>query len=305
MRIYNLKIKIMIIILFCSILLLGNFAPSFSQQNPVYKCQPNKFKSQCLYSKIQENRQIHDESILQVFKTESLHDKKVNSITTLKAAKHIRISPPTNYFRKVHTNLNYLSMTFDDCPAGHIEDILDVLKKYNMRATFFVMGVYVKKYPEVTKRIIEEGHTIANHTYDHKLITYLSDKHIKWEIRYTEDLVFNTTGKRTALFRPPGGAISDHEIELISNMGYDIVMWSVDTRDWVSVKRAIVIAKTAGPGDIVLFHTKASTGKAIEEICKHYLENDLRSVPLEELFALAEVEKSNVRELRNLDFFID
>lgn len=226
-------------------------------------------------------------------------------VATSERVKHVRAVPQQHFIRKLNTELPYFSLTFDDCPAGHIEDILDVLKKYNMRGTFFVMGVYVQLYPEVTKRILAEGHTIANHTYDHKLITCIDLEEVRWEIQYTEDLVYETAGVKTVLFRPPGGSISEREIKLIYSMGYSVAMWSIDTRDWESVPRAVEVAKRANKGDIVLFHTKAINGRAMEELCKYYQDMGLKSVPVEELFALVEVEEHSVEWLSKRRFWVE
>lgn len=196
-------------------------------------------------------------------------------------------------------------MTFDDCPAGNIEDILDILKKYDMRATFFVIGEFAATFPGATKRIVEEGHTIANHTFDHKIFINLTNDEIIKQIKSTEKVVYDITGRKTTMFRPPTGEILSYQKSLIYAMNYQIVMWSVDSNDYISVENSIELAKTAQPGDIILFHTRSSTKETIEEICKYYIEHNLKSVTIEELAALAEIEKNGVMQLIDLNFMFE
>ena len=92
-------------------------------------------------------------------------------------------------YEKFETDLPYLSLTFDDCPIGYIENILDVLKEYNMRGTFFVIGTYAATYPEITQRIVDDGHTIANHTFTHKTITEITDWDFTKEVQNTQYVV--------------------------------------------------------------------------------------------------------------------
>jgi len=226
-------------------------------------------------------------------------------IASAEHAHHVLMKPRDVVFSKISTDIGYLSMTFDDCPHGNTLEILDVLKKYSMRATFFVLGRYALNHPDIIKRMAEEGHTIANHTYDHTPATELDREQLERQIGFTESVVFDNTGGRTLLFRPPYGLISGESVEIITQMGYSTVLWSVDTRDYISAADSVGLAQQAGPGDIVLFHTKSSSGETIEMICRYYAEQDLQSVPIEELLAMAYADEHGAQSLAGEDVFVN
>jgi peptidoglycan/xylan/chitin deacetylase (PgdA/CDA1 family) len=225
-------------------------------------------------------------------------------VATYEAAKHILMRPTKITYEKFETDLPYFSLTFDDCPIGYIEEILDVLKEYEMRGTFFVIGSYAATYPEITQRIVDDGHTIANHTFTHKTITEITDWDFTKEVQNTQYVVSKITGKRTTLFRPPGGRIETRQIRRLAELGYTIALWSVDSLDWQHSEGAIERAKAAGPGDIVLFHTKSVTGEDMRELLEYYKAEGLTSVPVEELAALSYASQNGMAALseRGFDF---
>ena len=225
-------------------------------------------------------------------------------IASVESAKHILMRPKKIVYEKLETDLPYLSLTFDDCPIGYIEEILDVLKEYDMRGTFFVIGTYAATYPEITKRIVDEGHTIANHTFTHKIITEITDLEFTKEVQNTQYVVTKITGKRTTLFRPPGGRIDNKQIRRLAELGYTIALWSVDSLDWQHPEEAIERAKAAGPGDIVLFHTKSVTGEDMRGLLEYYKAQGLTSLPVEELAALSYASQKGMSALseRGFDF---
>ena len=225
-------------------------------------------------------------------------------IARVESAKHILMRPTKIAYEKFETDLPYISLTFDDCPIGYIEEILDVLKEYDMRGTFFVIGSYAATYPEITQRIVDEGHTIANHTYTHKIITEISDAEFTKEVQSTQYVVSKITGKRTTLFRPPEGRIENKQIRRLAELGYTIALWSVDSLDWQHPEDAIERAKAAGPGDIVLFHTKSVTGEDMRVLLEYYKAQGLTSVPVEELAALSYASQKGMAALseRGFDF---
>lgn len=159
---------------------------------------------------------------------------------------------------EITTDEKVLALTFDDGPhSDYTTQILDLLKKYDAKATFFVVGNKVKLNPDLLKREVAEGHEIANHTYSH---AYLSNKtNMKKEIRNAEDIIFATTGRRCLLFRPPGGIFNEGLVSIVKNEGYKMIMWSwqLDTKDWNTpgVNKIVnrVLMHVAN-GNIVLFH---------------------------------------------------
>jgi len=158
----------------------------------------------------------------------------------------------------------YIALTFDDGPhARYTDEILDILKENDVKATFFVIGENAKTHPEILKRIANEGHEIGNHTYHHVYISKCGRDKITKEIKETENTVYSITGTRPIVFRPPGGYYSKESIEQIRNMGYECVLWSVDTKDWTlpAVEKVIsTVSKETVGGDIILFHDHNQKG---------------------------------------------
>lgn len=144
-----------------------------------------------------------------------------------------------------------VALTFDDGSAPPTENLLDGLEEEDVRATFFVVGSMSKAaqtHTDALKRVIEDGHEVGNHTYNHPIGTTNIDS----ELKKTDDLIISLGGKKTTVMRPPGGAMNS----AIRNCGKAIILWSVDTMDWKyrdagNVKSGILTAKD---GDIVLMH---------------------------------------------------
>jgi len=131
------------------------------------------------------------------------------------------------------SNLSQVALTFDDGPSmGYTEKVLDILKKENVKATFFVTGEKANQYPYILKQISDAGHEIGNHTYYHSRVTWLSDEKLLDEIKRTSDVVERITRKKTKFFRPPFGTISPERKKLIESMGYSIVMWYGNADDF-------------------------------------------------------------------------
>jgi len=151
-----------------------------------------------------------------------------------------------------------VALTFDDGPSPlWTPRILDELKKSGVKATFFMLGDHVQKYPDVAKRVAEEGHEIGNHTYDHHVLIYYKMEELEKELRDTEKIIKDVTGKTTEYFRPPKAWLTTQEKEKIKAMGYKIILWSLNSKDWVSFDDKYIIRyilRNIQPGDIILFH---------------------------------------------------
>lgn len=187
----------------------------------------------------------------------------------------------------------YIALTFDDGPhATQTDEILAVLDRFQVKATFFPIGENIELYPEVTKRVCEAGHEIGNHTYTHAHVSKLSEEALRKEIEDTAALIKAQCGVTPVLFRPPGGDISDSAVKLVNEMGYRYVLWSwkLDTRDWAAVSVDSVVntvLKNVGDGNIVLFHDyvvgKSPTAKALEILIPALLEQGYRFVTVSQL----------------------
>ncbi len=151
-----------------------------------------------------------------------------------------------------------IALTFDDGPHyRYTEEILDILKEHGVRATFFTVGSNVERYPELIQRELCEGHEVANHTYAHKHMAKLTDEEFRAEVKGWESVMAEEHGYTSDLFRPPEGILTDSESKIIGELGYDTVLWSIDTRDWAhNSVDAIVDTVISGvkDGSIILFH---------------------------------------------------
>lgn len=179
-------------------------------------------------------------------------------------------SPATQVFGKVYSretpsgkaNLledgyaKVIALSFDDGPnEPYTSQVLDILKQYDVKATFFVLGQNVEYYPDVARRIVAEGHVLGNHTYDHKVTTPLMD----WgrQLDLTQEVITRTTGVKPRLFRPPFGQKTPWELDDIHKKGFVTIAWSISAKDPNApssdtiAQRIIVKAR---PGGIILLH---------------------------------------------------
>jgi polysaccharide deacetylase family sporulation protein PdaB len=166
--------------------------------------------------------------------------------------------------KKVQTDKPWIALTFDDGPdVRETPEILDVLRKYNAEATFFVIGEQGRKYPEIIRREIAEGHELANHSFTHRDLRHLSRTDIRHEISQLDDEIFAITGQHTKLFRPPGGYYNNKIVETAEQAGYTVILWTwyQDSKDWSKPGVQKIVNKVisnAHPGDIILFHDRVS-----------------------------------------------
>lgn len=131
---------------------------------------------------------------------------------------------------KLDPNKKYVSLTFDDGPSGETTpQLLKTLKEKNVKATFFNLGQNAKEHPEILKQIIADGHELANHSYDHPVLTSLSLDAVKKQIRETSKILYLATGKLPHYVRPPYGAVNAQTADAI---GLPIIQWNVDSADW-------------------------------------------------------------------------
>ena len=193
---------------------------------------------------------------------------------------------------------NIIALTFDDGPDTlYTPKILDILKEKNVRATFFLIGRKINKYPEITKRIYEEGHCIGNHTYNHMGLVNVDSNIVKYEVLKTESLLDSLLGKTTKIVRIPWGKSTKEHDMLITNLGYKIVNWDLDSRDWVQEKNTVDdiikrVVSQAASGKIVLFHSadysdkgsRIKTIKALPKIIDELRAKNYKFVTIKKLF---------------------
>jgi peptidoglycan/xylan/chitin deacetylase (PgdA/CDA1 family) len=149
-------------------------------------------------------------------------------------------------------------LTFDDGPDPAVcGQILTILAREQIHATFFVVGQKVLRYPDVTRRMAAEGHTIGNHSWDHSRLSALSYRGVVWQLTTTQDAVARVTGVHPTLFRPPYGATNSTVARAVGATGLQTVMWSVDPRDWSQPGSGAIttrVVTSSRPGSIILLH---------------------------------------------------
>nr|WP_138493172.1 polysaccharide deacetylase family protein [Paenibacillus pinistramenti] len=162
---------------------------------------------------------------------------------------------------EVPTTDKVVALTFDDGPDPEkTPAILNLLKQYDAKATFFVVGNRVEQYPDILLEEFREGHEIGNHTYKHTYFNMIKNaRTMPEEISRTEDSIFALTGQRTTLFRPPGGYYNSQLIDYTKSHGYLAVLWSwhQDTRDWARPGVGRItdkVLRNLHSGDIILMH---------------------------------------------------
>ena len=169
-----------------------------------------------------------------------------------------------NVYCRNSSNSGKIALTFDDGPhPRYTEEILNILAEYNIKATFFIIGVNAENYPEDLQKIIESGCEIGNHTYSHVRINKLDQTQIRHQITKCEDTLYQLTGIRPCVFRPPEGILSKCLNNIVEEMNYNVVLWSIDTLDWAmnpSEKISETVMKNLKGGDIILMHDYVSGG---------------------------------------------
>jgi peptidoglycan/xylan/chitin deacetylase (PgdA/CDA1 family) len=200
---------------------------------------------------------------------------------------------------EIKTKEKMVALTFDDGPDPlYTPQILDILAKYNAKATFFVIGSEAEKYPNIIKREVKEGHEVANHTYNHIYNFHADPENIKYELNTATNTIDRITGGyKSSLFRPVAGYINDFIIKNAIKNGYNVVLWSwhQDTRDWskpgVEKITTHVISNTR-PGDIILFHDsggdRTQTVKALKNILDFYMDKGFECVTISDMLYRSE-----------------
>lgn len=178
-------------------------------------------------------------------------------------------------------------LTFDDGPIEpYTSKILDILKENNVRATFFVVGRKAKEYPHLLERMYKEGHTIGNHTFNHRILTLMSKKRALDEIKRCEEVISEITGNKPKFFRSPHGFRRPFMRKLMEKLGYKLVTWTKGIWDTApSSKEELLkrVSKKIKDGEILLLHdgnpfsyqTVEILPKIIEEYRKRGLSFDV------------------------------
>ncbi|WP_054970391.1 polysaccharide deacetylase family protein [Alicyclobacillus ferrooxydans] len=178
--------------------------------------------------------------------------------------------------------------TFDDGPgAVYTPQILNVLRRERIHATFFVLGYRCKALPDIVRRMQREGHEIGSHGYDHRNLAHASIPVVKSEITLADSAIVKAVGHKPLYYRPPFGAIDRTEIPVIQRMGHRVRFWTVDSADWKATSAASIVQnveRSAGPGSVVLFHDGLNasrfTIRALPVLIRYYKSRGYRFATL-------------------------
>jgi peptidoglycan/xylan/chitin deacetylase (PgdA/CDA1 family) len=152
-----------------------------------------------------------------------------------------------------------VALTFDDGPLpGTTDRILDTLGEANVRAAFFVIGAHARRWPDLVRRMHDEGHLVGNHSHDH-LHTGMFGRYLYWrgEIRRADDAVAEVIGRRPAIFRPPMGYKHWHLMNATADSGHAVVTWSLRARDVKATPAEVILKRVvnrARGGDVIVLH---------------------------------------------------
>ena len=198
------------------------------------------------------------------------------------------------HIKSFHSNKsiskNQVAITFDDGPnANFTPKILALLKQHNAKATFFCVGKHIEDHPELFKRIIEQGHTVGNHTYSHATnFGFFKTTKVVSELQHTNTIVKNATGLTMLLFRPAFGVTNPRIKKAIKIIGLQSIGWnirSLDTTSRDSEKILNRITKNISKGDVILLHdTSLKSVSVLEQLLLFLQQHKIESVTIDSLF---------------------
>ncbi len=178
-----------------------------------------------------------------------------------------------------------ISISFDAAWGNEdTQTLIDILGKYDITATFFLVGEWVEKYPESVKALSDAGHEIMNHSDTHPHMSKLSREQMRQEIENCNDRIEAITGVRPTLFRAPYGEYCDGLIEVLGELGMYCIQWDVDSLDWKDLSPQDIcgrVCEKAAPGSICLFHNAAkNTPAALPALIERLLADGYTFVPI-------------------------
>lgn len=198
-----------------------------------------------------------------------------------------------NFFLKAihreNTATRQIALTFDDGPhPTYTPQVLALLEKYGIKATFFCIGKHILQHPELVKKLYDRGHVVANHTFTHAPTIDFHSK-AKWlsELRQTDEAIANTVGRKPVFFRPPYGVTTPHLAKAIWETGHTVVGWRVrpyDTLRRPPQQLINTILKQTKPGDIILLHdTHQRIVPVLEQLLPQLKQRGFEMVTVEKL----------------------
>jgi len=216
------------------------------------------------------------------------------------AAGYQSMSPTGQWYGRTFTGgvrgSKQIALTYDDGPNDpHTLKLLDVLAKHSVRATFFMIGRYVRQRPDIARVVAQAGHVIGNHTFTHPLLTFKSAAQTRAELLDCRSALQDAIGEHSNLFRPPFGGRRPATLRIVRELGLETVMWNVTGYDWNAPPAAVIerkVERQMRGGDVILLHDgghkamgadRAQTVIATENLIRRYHDQGYDFVTVEEL----------------------
>lgn len=194
-----------------------------------------------------------------------------------------------------HVTEKLIAITFDDGPTPETPKVLELLRKYDAKATFFCIGRQIEKYPDIFRQTINEGHTVGNHTYSHSPKMGLWNwAEVLAELMKTNDIIWNVGGKKAKLYRPPYGVTFPNLAKAIKITGHKVIGWNIRSLDAVMQEEERILKRITSrlkPGSIILLHdTSQKSANVLEQLLVVLQRENYRLVTADELLKISAYE---------------
>ncbi|MCI8423487.1 MAG: polysaccharide deacetylase family protein [Lawsonibacter sp.] len=188
----------------------------------------------------------------------------------------------------VQRDQKLVSISFDAAWGNEdTQQLIDILDQFQVKATFFVVGEWVDKYPESVKALHDAGHEVMNHSNTHAHYPQLSSEEVVADLNACNDKIESVTGVRPTLVRLPYGDYDDSSVNAVRSIGMEPIQWDVDSLDWKDLEAPEIVKRVTGkvqPGSIVLFHNAAlHTPEALPTILQTLLQEGYTFVPISQI----------------------
>lgn len=197
--------------------------------------------------------------------------------------------------KQMRDGRKFVALTFDDGPGGEsTKRILKTLEEAEVKSTFFMLGQNAEAMPDLAKKVADEGHEVANHSFSHPELTRLSAEKADQQVKQAHKAIEDASGEKPVLFRPPYGAYNDNVLKSLAEVGEKNILWSVDTLDWQSrdAKAILKVVKDyIHPGAIILMHDiHDTTADALPAILEYLEAEDYEATTVSELIELYDLD---------------